>query len=99
MALGGHLATITNSTDDEYIAALLAIDERAWIGFNDLAEEGTWVWVSGLDSAYENWAANQPDDDGGEDCAWTTPDYGPTDPGVGWGDQECDTTHKSVCML
>lgn len=97
--LGGHLVTITNTTDDTFLAELLGEEGRAWIGYNDLEEEGTWVWDDGSASGYENWGGANPDQDGDEDCAWMKLDFGPTDPGVGWGDQECETTHKSICML
>ncbi len=96
--LGGHLVTITNEVDDAFLAELLGSEGRAWIGYNDLEEEGTWAWVDGSSSDYENWGGANPDQDGDEDCAWLKLDFGDTDPGVGWGDQECDTQHKSFCM-
>jgi len=34
-----------------------------WIGYNDVAQEGTWVWVGSEEepSQWANWCANQPD--------------------------------------
>jgi hypothetical protein len=49
------------------------------------------VWSDGTALDYENWATDQPDDVGGEDC---------THPRTGtglWNDENCDTTIPFVC--
>ena len=45
-------------------------DRRSWIGFNDEASEGTFVWSSGEAVAFTNWNAGEPNNSGGlEDYA------------------------------
>ncbi|XP_072181990.1 alpha-N-acetylgalactosamine-specific lectin-like [Diadema setosum] len=42
---------------------------RLWIGINDIAEEGEFVWSDGSNASYQNWRPNQPDNyRGQEDC-------------------------------
>lgn len=61
VSLGGHLATINDEAEDRWISA--TFPEEAATGFNDLAEEGHWVWASGEPVTYTNWAPGEPTDD------------------------------------
>lgn len=69
VSLGGHLATINDLAENEWVAAQFRQPFGAmWIGLNDAAVEGTYVWVSGDPSPYRNWyggtpAVSQPDAD------------------------------------
>lgn len=45
VALGGHLAQITSSQEDDAIRSLINGD--AWIGLNDIATEGAYEWDKG----------------------------------------------------
>ncbi len=73
--LGGHLVTINDAEENQWIVENLLplVDtDRVWIGFNDLEEEGSWVWVSGQTPPYTNWYEGEPNDDGsGEDYGMT----------------------------
>ncbi len=42
-----------------------------WMGFNDAASEGSWVWSNGESVVYTNWNSGEPNDASGEDCAHT----------------------------
>jgi hypothetical protein len=63
-ALGGNLVTIDDAAENAWVVAnVLNVGgtiRRGWIGLNDQAVEGTFVWASGSPSAYRNWAANEP---------------------------------------
>ena len=61
-----HLASVT-SLEQQRAVAHQAAGTRVWIGLNDIAEEGNWVWSDGepVDfDAYTNWIAGDPN--GGE---------------------------------
>lgn len=58
-AEGGHLATVTTSTENEFVASLFS-GTSIWLGGNDIDTEGTFRWVTGEYFAYSNWAPGEP---------------------------------------
>lgn len=68
---GGHLATISSDGENTFILnAITPLSISPWIGFNDLANKGTYVWSDGEPVSYTNWDINEPSNTGGvEDCA------------------------------
>jgi hypothetical protein len=80
LTLGGHLVTINDGAENDWVfdtfVPLLPPDVGAtlWLGLNDAAQEGTFVWASGEPVTFTNWGINQPDNARGvEDYAhmWT----------------------------
>ncbi len=64
--LGLHLATINDAAENEFIRATFAAGAgRVWIGLNDFAADGTYVWSDGGTSAYSNWSAGEPSNGNG----------------------------------
>ncbi|PCJ44821.1 MAG: lectin [Alphaproteobacteria bacterium] len=57
---GGHLVTINDAAEQSWLTAQFGIQEKFWIGFNDAAIEGTWVWSSGEAITYTNWHTGEP---------------------------------------
>ena len=61
VTLGGHLVTINDQAEQDWLATTFT-DTELWIGMNDRAVEGTWVWSSGEPVTYENWFPGQPNE-------------------------------------
>ena len=83
VSLGGHLATIRSQDEQDWIAQEFGpynLDQGLWIGFNDAAVEGTFVWSSGEPVTYDNWGGVEPNDAGGEDYAFRA-----SNPSIAWG--------------
>ncbi|XP_033987829.1 galactose-specific lectin nattectin-like [Trematomus bernacchii] len=73
IALGGNLASIPNKAVYTFIRQIVNTvtnaNNPAWIGGNDLAKEGVWMWSDGTKFVTKLWAPHQPDNAGGkEDC-------------------------------
>ena len=66
VTLGGHLVTINDAGENTWIADTFNANfsKYLWIGFNDLATEGTWEWISGEAVTFTSWDSGQPDNGG-----------------------------------
>ena len=58
--LGGHLVTINDEADQDWLFHTFYNRNAYWIGLTDEAVEGTWVWASGQEVTYTNWAPGEP---------------------------------------
>ena len=103
---GAHLARVDDNAENNWIRS--QADARGvgsvWLGGSDAASEGRWVWSDGarfwtgaaggsaVGGAYARWSADEPNDDGGEDCLEQGADRS-------WNDDECEETHGFVCEL
>jgi cysteine-rich repeat protein len=89
--LGGHLATIESAAENDLIAARVKKD--TFLGGNDLATQGDYVWLTGETMTYENWSTGEPDDTlGAEDCMT----MGATGQ---WSDSDCAGPLVYVCEV
>jgi lectin-like protein len=108
--LGWDLASIRAAADSIFIGEALAFE--AWIGANDNATEGTWVWAvdnrpfwqgtgtmgSAVGGAYSNWNATEPNGSNTTNCARALPDsFGSPIPDAPWADLPCATAIGSIC--
>jgi len=66
---GGHLVTLRNWEEELWIKDTFGRDEYFRIGFNDVEQEGNWVWPSGESVVYTNWDEGEPNNCGGFDDA------------------------------
>lgn len=60
----GHLVTINSAAEKNWLESQFGLNELFWIGFNDAAVEGTWVWSSGEAATYTNWHPGEPNNGG-----------------------------------
>jgi hypothetical protein len=70
VSLGGHLVTINSVLENAFVyntfkqfalnASPATGKVNLWLGYNDAAVEGTFVWVSGQTPTYTDWFDDQP---------------------------------------
>jgi hypothetical protein len=88
-ALGGHLVTINDQAEQDFLKqTFFSGPDRYtiyWIGLNDMAQEGTFVWSSGEPVTYTNWGPGEPNNAGGDENAVTINWYSSVNDGA-WND-------------
>ncbi|MFX0013826.1 MAG: lectin-like protein [Promethearchaeota archaeon] len=69
-SLGGHLVTIADLEENEFVANLAADVDQFWIGLTDELVEGQWQWVTGEPFTYSNWLCPNPNNYANQDHVW-----------------------------
>nr|QNH72454.1 toxin candidate TRINITY_DN20653_c5_g3_i1.p1 [Ceriantheomorphe brasiliensis] len=90
----GDLASINTAQQQAFIDNQLKClnnDIKFWIGANDKANEGTFVWSDGSTMSYTNWAAGEPNDNTNEDCVEILTKT------FQWNDQQCSDINGYIC--
>ncbi len=62
----GHLVTIDDQEENDFLTGLLSNNTRAWIGLYDVTTEGDYKWVTDETFSYTNWDTSQPSNSTGE---------------------------------
>merc|ERR1711962_531417 len=94
---GGSLVTMTSeSVNDKLVRMLKRMRiTRAWIGYNDFATEGYWLWDNPshrYTNQYNNWIPGEPNNVNNEDCAVLV-----TTSKGRWIDSKCYTKNAFIC--
>ena len=88
--LGANLISVQSAAENTCIMNelnRLGQSGVIWIGFNDEAEEGNFVWYDQAPVTYTNWAPGEPNNSGGDEgCTQIYPD------GM-WNDLNCNTAN------
>ena len=75
VSLGGHLATIRNQTEDDWLSGLWGVNRNLWIGLYDpnFTTDGSgaqhaadFIWSDGESAGYRNWYPGEPNGNPGE---------------------------------
>ncbi len=73
---GGHLATVNDAAENQWIFDTFAQPSNIWIGFYQDLEDpdysepsGAWKWSSEEAVTYTNWISGEPNDNGSEHWA------------------------------
>lgn len=94
VAWGGDLVAIGSPDEQGFVTTLASPDASHWLGLNDIAAEGSFVWSSGEAAGYMNWWPGEPNDSGGvEDCAQIYPAAN----NFHWNDLNCAVELVGVC--
>jgi len=71
-----HLLTISDQQEQDFIFTFTSGD--IWIGYDDRASEGSFVWVTGETTTYTNWSPSEPNNSGGDEDAALMSQFGGT---------------------
>ena len=90
----GHLVSISGAEEQGIVYDLLRpTGDGAWIGLTDATSEGTFVWSTGEQLTFKNWATDEPDGMTAEkDCVFEGPPMK-----FNWDDYRCDIAHAYIC--
>ena len=61
VGLGGYLVNISSNQENNFLLNNISGVSYVWLGLNDAAIEGTYVWSNGETNSYTRWASGQPD--------------------------------------
>jgi hypothetical protein len=98
--LGGHLLVIDDSAEDTFVYKFIYSPLKELyilLGATDMDDEGHWVWSTGEDLQYTNWAVGEPNNCGYTDCRpenFLT--YHDDHPGQ-WNDVSSDVPGSYIC--
>ena len=72
LALGGHLASIANAAENQFIHALATAPASGatfacWIGLRRTNAGSAWYWSDGTPTSYFRWAPGEPNNAGGSE--------------------------------
>jgi hypothetical protein len=97
VALGGTLASFETEEENTEVVELvhLLLSEPLRVGVSDEAEDGRWMWLSGVELDYEPWDEGQPDNHGGKESCVGINFFGERT----WHDVPCDYDIGFVCEL
>ena len=73
----------------------LLLSEPLRVGITDEAEDGRWMWLSGVELDYDPWDEGQPDNYGGKESCAGINFFGERT----WNDVPCDYEIGFVCEL
>jgi hypothetical protein len=97
IAQGRGLVKIASQADNDAVTTFsLGAGSDVWIGLNDLAEQGQYVWVADGSplGEFDNWFPGEPNHDRGtEFCAEFR--YSNRN----WNDETCTSSRTGVCEL
>ena len=68
-AAGGYLVSIGSAVENAFLLSTFGSQVGDfWIGLNDIANEGTYLWDSGEALGYTNWHPGEPNNSNNEDA-------------------------------
>ena len=93
--MGGSLARILSLSEQERLNANILNSEEAWIGLNDVFNEGFYVWKDGSSLVYVNWGASEAKKNAflrrEHDCVAASSSF--------WTTHNCLAKKPSVCFM
>lgn len=91
-ARGAHLATVTSQAEQDFIAPNF-LSRFVWLGATDVANTGTWRWLTDEPWAYTNWQTGEPNNQSGVEHYLSTATANLTQ----WNDATNEATMVPLC--
>jgi hypothetical protein len=91
---GGYLTSIGSAAENNFVwTTFVSLPGNSfWIGLNDIASEGTFVWDSAEPVGYTNWWPGEPNNSNNEDGVHMIPNG----PGGMWNDNNVNASFYGV---
>jgi len=108
-AAGYEIGSIRSSSENDFLQDLhLSVGisaqtncsddcRRFWLGYNDIALEGDFVWEDGYTGTFTNWYGPEPNNQGNQDCALL--DAQPDGRNGQWDDSTCAASFPFLCQF
>jgi hypothetical protein len=100
LQVSARLVSIGDAAENDWVSARAAeiSPDKWWMGFNDVAQEGAWVWEGGSPVTYTDWygPTGEPNNAGDEDCGQLLRFYLEAQD-YGWNDEPCAQALPFVC--
>ena len=74
IALGGHLVTINDQAEQDWLIDTFGSNTFYWIGLNDIVSDNHYEWTSGEPVTFTNW--EREDDHNSDKFDWISMNYG-----------------------
>lgn len=99
-SMGGDLVTMRDEMENQFVVDNFQLGNM-WIGLNDNAMEGNFVWADGSGATYRNWQPNEPSNGNGNGSPENCVAMGAmgTSGEARWNDAECSAQELPMCML
>ena len=94
-AEGAYLVSINDEAEEIWIQGVFD-PESFWIGLNDIAEEGQWIWHSGEPVTYTNWETHKQDGGNTEMKDYVISDFGGRWQAVAPGDKQTHFLKEAI---
>ncbi|XP_071825674.1 echinoidin-like [Apostichopus japonicus] len=101
-----HLVSIHSELENTFVRALWeslrepsTARKFCWIGYNEIAEEGSWVWTDQSPSKYEKWGSGQPNNSGGDQDCGALDTSGTGRYFGAWDDGTCSSSLPFMCKV
>lgn len=101
-----HLVSIHSEAENSYVRALWeslrdpSSDRQwSWIGYNDVATEGEFVWSDQSPVQFSKWGNGQPNSSGGDQDCGAIDTSGTGEYLGGWDDGTCTTRLPFMCKM
>jgi hypothetical protein len=94
-SFGGDLATVNDLFANSFLRALAPDVGGAFIGLNDLATPGKYLWATGQAATYFDWAPGKPGNGMDQRCVQLLDASASTQ----WSDLNCALPQSAVCQL